>query len=282
MWYRGFPQYDRYEFLPYYLTGIGKHGVQPPIYRPYGLSRHQFLYCENGRGILKINEKEICIEPHCGFYIPPDVPHEYYPIEDVWDIRWISCGGAGMNSLCELMNLKAGTAYHLDNVEPLDKLLKQIYYEKSYDERGQEQTADYYMASSYVNTFVVEFCRQAHLITEDRGTSDIYKQHFEILQDYIEHNYMRDIPIDEMCSLLSVTPQHLCRIFKKCVMQRPTEYINEVRLRYAKELLAESNYPIKQIALWCGYESINYFGKLFKKSMGMTPKEYRRRQVEKI
>lgn len=271
MWYQGYPQHEELSSLPFYLTGIGRHDLQPPIYRPDGLPRHQFLYASQGNGRLIIQENEIEIPPGCGFYLPAGMPHEYYPETSEWDIRWISCGGTGLEALCENLQIAPAYPYPLLSVQPLDDTIEEMRRTAV-----SSLVSGFYRASSYVNIFIVTFCIQAGILANgDVWEGDIYSLHKRMLEDYIEQNYMRDIPLEELCHLLSVTPQHLCRIFQRSMGKRPVEYINEIRLRHVREYLAGSDYPIAQIAEWCGFQSASYMGRLFRKETGMSPGEYR-------
>ena len=74
--------------------------------------------------------------------------------------------------------------------------------------------------------------------------------------------------------------QYFCRYFKKLVGKTPTEYINDVRIEKAKELLAESDDKIIDIAIACGYDNIGYFIKRFKEQKHMSPSQYRK-QIKK-
>lgn len=272
MWTQGYPKQDDFSSLPFYLTGIGRHDLQPPIYRPDGLARHQFLYASQGSGKLIVQDKEIEIPPNCGFYLPAGMPHEYYPETSEWNIRWISCGGTGLEPLCKNLQIIPARPYHLLSVQPLDDILEDMR-----QTAVLSLTNCFYKASSYVNLFIVTFCIQAGILADEHMLckGDIYSLHKEMLEYYIEQNYMRDIPLEELCHLLSVTPQHLCRVFRKSMGKRPTEYINEIRLHHVMEYLSGSDYPITQIAAWCGFQSAGYMGRLFRKETGMSPKEYR-------
>lgn len=271
MWSQGYPKQKDFFSLPFYLTGIGRHDLQPPIYRPDGLPRHQFLYASQGSGRLIIQDEEIKIPPECGFYLPARMPHEYFPETPDWNIRWISCGGTGIEPLCEKLQITPACPYRLLSVQPLDDILEEMR-----QTTVLSWSNSFYKASSYVNLFIVTFCIQAGILENEYAQKeDIYSIHKEILEYYIEQNYMRDIPLEELCHLLSVTTQHICRIFQKSIGKRPTEYINEIRLRHVMEYLAGSDYPIAQIAAWCGFQSTSYMDRLFRKKTGMTPKEYR-------
>ncbi|WP_195988081.1 helix-turn-helix domain-containing protein [Clostridium sp. D53t1_180928_C8] len=93
---------------------------------------------------------------------------------------------------------------------------------------------------------------------------------------YIHDNYKQKIYLDDMSKLLGMNTQYFCRYFKKLVGKTPTEYINDVRIEKAKELLAESDDKIIDIAIACGYDNIGYFIKRFEEQKHMSPSQYRK------
>ena len=97
---------------------------------------------------------------------------------------------------------------------------------------------------------------------------------------YIHDNYKQKIYLDDMSKLLGMNTQYFCRYFKKLVGKTPTEYINDVRIEKAKELLAESDDKIIDIAIACGYDNIGYFIKRFREQKHMSPSQYRK-QIKK-
>lgn len=75
---------------------------------------------------------------------------------------------------------------------------------------------------------------------------------------------------------ISVSPTYLSRIFTQEKGVGIQEYLTDLRLRKAKELLAQTNDRVYEIAIKVGYSDAVYFNKVFKKHTGKTPKEYRR------
>jgi AraC-like DNA-binding protein len=74
---------------------------------------------------------------------------------------------------------------------------------------------------------------------------------------------------------LNLNEDHMSKMFKKIIGMPPGEYIQTIRLREAKLLLRETNVPIMEVGRWVGYEDIHYFSRLFRKSQGISPREYR-------
>lgn len=276
MWYYVYPPTEKIVSLPYYLHSIGLHELQPPIAKMNGYKYDQFFYNLRGSGTLILNGNRYDLPAQSGFFIPAHVPHEYYPTGDVWDIRWMAPGGSGLGVLYSFLGMEKGGMYPLADIAPLDIIMNRMHSELIKD----KENGNVY-ASACIMEFIMEFARQAGNIklktVLSENENDIYAGHMKILKDYIEYHYMHHIALSELCELIDVSPQHLCRIFKYCVGMRPMEYIVHKRIDAAKELLINSSHSISDIAYWCGFENNNYFWKVFKKTEKMTPNEYRRR-----
>ena len=135
-------------------------------------------------------------------------------------------------------------------------------------------------ASAHINEFILEFAVQSGLLHREisypEQNMNPYSRHMRIIKDYIGSHYMQPISMDELCALEGLTPQHICRIFKQCVRMRPSEYILNVRISHAKEMLLHTSHSISEIAYWCGFENNNYFWKKFRDITGYAPGEYRK------
>jgi two-component system response regulator YesN len=96
----------------------------------------------------------------------------------------------------------------------------------------------------------------------------------EILK-YLHENYYQDISLRELADQYYLNPSYLCRTFKKQVGKPFTVYLANLRLRHACELLRATNLSVYEIAERCGYKDYFYFARLFKRTLGITPSQYR-------
>lgn len=97
------------------------------------------------------------------------------------------------------------------------------------------------------------------------------------VKKYLEHSYMNyDLSLDSVSSLLNINPSYLSCIFKRCTGVNFLDHITNLRIKAAKEYLADPFKSIAEIASMVGYESPSYFSRAFKKNAGITPTEYRR------
>jgi len=93
---------------------------------------------------------------------------------------------------------------------------------------------------------------------------------------YIEENLRNKISLKELAGLFPMSEKYFCSFFKKQTNLTPFEYINRVRISKACDLLLLSDMNVTEISLECGYESLSYFIRQFKKITGVTPSEYKK------
>ncbi len=99
--------------------------------------------------------------------------------------------------------------------------------------------------------------------------------------DYINANYENKIFLETLACLCGRNKHSLCTIFKRVTGATVVDYINFVRLSKAESLLASGQINITETALACGFNSVQYFNRVFKKYMGCAPSEYKSRTVLK-
>ena len=95
------------------------------------------------------------------------------------------------------------------------------------------------------------------------------------IKRFIQKEYKSDLSLSDVAKEVNLAPAYVSHIFKKETGQGIVEYITELKMKKAKQLLEDKSLKIIQIAKSCGYENQSYFNKLFKAYFGMTPKQYR-------
>lgn len=93
--------------------------------------------------------------------------------------------------------------------------------------------------------------------------------------EYIRENYMQDLTLVDIADKFHISQYYLCRIFKEFTNKTLKEYINEIRIKKAQELLCTVNCSISEIASMCGFNDPNYFSRKFKQITGKTPRQMR-------
>jgi len=95
------------------------------------------------------------------------------------------------------------------------------------------------------------------------------------IENYIQDNYQNNISINAIASAVYLTPQYLCKLYKKETGETVNDYITKVRIEQSKRLLRDRRYKLYEIADKVGYNDANYYARVFKKITGLNPSEYR-------
>ncbi|EGT4225617.1 AraC family transcriptional regulator [Clostridioides difficile] len=103
---------------------------------------------------------------------------------------------------------------------------------------------------------------------------------FEGIFDLIEEKYMDKITLKELASRVNLSAHHFCRIFKQITGKTTIDFINGIRLDKAIYYLKETDLNMTEIAMRCGFDSINYFSRLFKRNYNISPTKYRNEHRE--
>jgi two-component system, response regulator YesN len=98
---------------------------------------------------------------------------------------------------------------------------------------------------------------------------------------FIEENYGRDLPLEEVAKSVGLSPSYFSSSFKRETGKNVVEYITEYRVEKAIELLCTTNLNTSEVAYRVGFNDPKYFARIFKRSVGVTPSLYRRYSQEK-
>lgn len=97
---------------------------------------------------------------------------------------------------------------------------------------------------------------------------------------YMEDHYAEhDLNLEKIAQAVQVSSSYLSRAFKKKYNVNFTEYLTSIRIEHARKLLETSNRKAYEIADQIGYDDAHYFSQVFKKKVGMSPLEYRRKHA---
>ncbi len=106
--------------------------------------------------------------------------------------------------------------------------------------------------------------------------SVIYKSvRIRKVNQYVLNNYMNDVKLQEVAKLAEMNVSAFCRFFKKMTGKTFSQYVKEVRIDFAQQLLMNTNLPSNIIGFECGFSSVSYFNQCFKSISDMSPLKYR-------
>lgn len=130
--------------------------------------------------------------------------------------------------------------------------------------------------SIYLSQIIALIQNRFDTIISALGTSNRDTVLDEILH-YIHHNYASNITLEDISQLFGYNRSYLGKIFSKKMGQNFNSYIDQVRIERSKEMLLSDDAKVYSIAARVGYKNVDYFHIKFKKYVGISPAEYRKR-----
>jgi AraC-like DNA-binding protein len=264
-------QLRRQEFLNnLFITHIGYFPKAKYHYRerPYGCADNILIYCLDGKGYYQTERGNYFLKANQFFILPPGKFHIYQAdIREPWSIYWIHFSGNIVKSLNNWLNTE-------NFIEPTDII---------FDKRIIEQWSDiYYTLESgftkdklaYSNLCLYRFL--TFFLCPQNTTPHIRKQN-PIAESiaFMKSNIDKLLTIQDLATQMNYSSSHYTSIFKKTTDVSPIEYFNRLKIRYACQLLSQTDLRINEVADKLGYDDSFYFSRLFKKITGKSPKDYR-------
>ena len=113
-------------------------------------------------------------------------------------------------------------------------------------------------------------------ISSDEGKSEnLQDSQKSIIKKYIKENYKRDLSAGDVAGILGYSDVYFSKIFKQLFDDTFINYLTNLRIEKAKVLLKDVSFNIREVGASVGYTDSNYFTKVFKRAVGMSPSEYR-------
>lgn len=125
-------------------------------------------------------------------------------------------------------------------------------------------------------------CREVSSITTvKKSVNSQGEERIKKMMLYIRDHYSEKVSLEQIAAAANISERECLRCFHDMLNTSPFGYLMDYRIRRAAALLQETDLPITDIALSCGFFGASYFGKIFKKSMDCTPSHYRKTAREK-
>lgn len=121
-------------------------------------------------------------------------------------------------------------------------------------------------------------CESAYELFEDKfeAEASMYDNMtvIKMAKKYIDENFDKDISLHDLGKHVNMNSAYFSRIFKQVTNKNFIDYLTDIRIEKAKQLVLNGNFKVSEIAEKVGYRSVSYFGRIFKQATGCTPREY--------
>ena len=154
-----------------------------------------------------------------------------------------------------------------DNTGKILELLKKIKAENTEKKLGYTHVSRIYLIELIILTI--------RSININLKETSYYSNDIQIVKEYMDNNFVQNLNLLELASLVNVSPSALSRKYKRVTGIGINEYIQNKRIELACRLLANTSKKVSEVAELCGYSDVKYFVNLFKRIIQLPPSKYR-------
>jgi len=233
------------------------------ISRPRGRSDYQLIYVESGQFEVEYNGVNHHLKQGFVLY-PPNISQKY--IDYVGTKRiWVHFTGYNIDEIMKDAHLDCGV-YSVSHSPIIQNLLLQLIAEYN-------QTK----AVSSANGLLLYIL---YMLGKQINNSTTVNDYLQNAITYITANYNTEIHIKELATACNLSQSHFMYLFKEELGMTPLEYQRTLRIKDTMSALISSKQSIAEIAAQVGYQDPLYFSRVFKKLVGVSPREYRNQHTD--
>ncbi len=242
-----------------------EHRIGPSVWDYYLIH-----IVHKGKGIVRTNNKEYMLEQGDGFVIYPNVISYYASdIKLPWEYSWIAVKGHGIKKILSRANISP------DN----NKFRHHNFDFFKYFSIGYENTININMANMLLikSNFYSFFAQLINLNKKEKKKTnkDIKKIYIQAVENIINTNFHNRITVEQIANQVGLNISYLGKLFKSEKGISIKNYLINIRMKRACELLKSTDYQISDISRSAGYMDQLQFAKIFRKYKSVSPTDYR-------
>lgn len=259
------------KFSDFYLCFCGYAKCEPlhsfgPAVRP----NYLIHIITEGKGRYTVGEKQYDLREGQGFLIEPEVQTFYQADrESPWSYMWIGFSGTRAKEYLADLGLGGNSlTFHCQQVSELKVMLENMIKRKTYTVENE------FLRESFLyQTFAI---LSRNLNIQNNSQNDTDNLYVARAVEYIQNNFLEPIRVSDIADYVGISRGYLHKLFLEVLSQSPQDYLVSFRMTRGAELLSVTELSIEEIALSCGYADPLAFSKMFKRKMGVTPRQYRK------
>ena len=270
--------------FPLYPYSVGRHS-QFHYVRQTGFPVDQLFLIRSGIGLFRDLESgsEFTLEPGMAFAFPANRGHEYYPVShEPWHVAFIGYHGSQAHSVLEGIGLQTLTPFYPGRFEECWNEIGGIWHKvnQQTSNRQDEQTMEDLSVCLYKLFLMLRDTESSMGSTGRLEFENVRNDALQKALDLINQHFTEPLLISNLAGAVGYSVQHFQRLFLQEYGITPHQYLQNLRLQRAMQLISEdTEISVQDIALNLGMET-NYFIRVFRKAYGCTPGTMRKRKHE--
>lgn len=233
-----------------------------------------FQYTVSGEGAIVIGKKSYSLSPGQAFLIEKPGSYLYYlpKNSDHWEVEYIALNLSSINIWRDITE-KYGRIIELDRNSSAMK-----YWDYLFELSLNDEMNNFFMSSAYAYTFMMSLNdtlkKKDEMMTANNAVLNCV--------NLIHENYHEDLSLQYLAGLCSVSTSYLSKKFKLSYKMSPIQYLIRRRIEVASSLLLRTDDKIEEIAHKVGFKDANYFARMFRQNVGVSPKEFREKEYTMV
>lgn len=248
---------EHQDLLPFHIVTVGAEHDQEPRRRPDGAAFHHIFVIEKGQGVFETPQGTYTLDAGTVIFIHKDIPVCYYKKGEAFQTGWVTFDGEAVENLLSYFHV---APFSFCKSETTAALIRQCYHQLR---RGA--------LAGQLSGVLYEILLTAFGEMQLAHSSP----HLVRAKEYMENHFDQDISVSDISGAAGISPSLLYRLFHDEEGTTPVTYLQNIRIRNAKQLLLQHpKMKIAEVAAACGYSDCAYFCKIFKAQEHMTPKNF--------
>ena len=253
--------------LGYYPSAFG-HRMERQSHRD-----HLLIYCTDGEGVITVGRESQAIKPGDMLVLPKDTAHRYQAkTNSPWSIYWVHFDGLlSAQFLAPLLPplLDRGQPFSVLTIGIQPKIVAD--FEALLDvRRTGYNPRDFIYASNQLRQILSFLGATGPLANNNAGQLDL-----DAIHAMMQENLHGQLALDTLAKKANLSKYHFSSKYKAITGQSPIQHFLHLKMEHACYLLDISGNSVKEISRNLGYEDNFYFSRLFKKIIGVSPRQYR-------
>lgn len=250
-----------------YLTDVGFFPKAESHYREReeGAEQYILIYCTEGKGVIEVEDEKYELHRSDAFCIPRNVRHRYYADrKEPWSILWVHFKGDSIRyyPVEERKVVHINSRYSDNRMMVLFKVLFRVL-ERNYT------MGNFIYISQVLSLILAEV-----YFREKTDDSSVQDRHVTVVIRYMYRNLHKTLTLQDISDEVQLSRSYLNAIFKAQTGKSPVEFFIHLKMKEACKLLKAGECYIYEVSEQLGYEDPYYFSRIFKKVVGVSPRDY--------
>jgi AraC-like DNA-binding protein len=241
----------------------------------------ELIYCLRGQGRVRIRGKLHRVQPGQCVWVNCHQPHAYgAEPADPWELYWIRTDGLRLPRMGEVLEVASEPVFE---EVPGDRV--SACYREIFGELGEESPGMPARVHAAVARLLALFFESRHRATVLGGAGGMgacaegpLPSGLRTALRHMKLAFFQPQRVEALAALAGMSSSHFSRLFKTALGTSPIDWLRRERINQAKRRLVETRDAVHEIAQQVGYSDRYFFSKDFKQIVGVSPREFRRRE----